>query len=294
MEDLSRRSILKGLGAAAAGGAVGGLGGAYTLMIEEKTDNDLPLQFDIYQTAEMAELAELYRKDTTHAQDVVATHVEDAFDDLLDRAGIDGSVETSVIEEPIEMHEDYDSTSGLAEDWYNEIDGREDAASHGNLLIHEEYYPDALGEGEGGWEGLTGHVEACGTSGSTSEASVLGKGYQLFSIEPGEVRENVAWRLYDDGDDEVVPTAPGPGRVAISGVHELGHNSCLGHEHGDLWIRGDGDDRQAEVSVMMGAYYNDEDEIHDDVPDVRDTDDIYMTNRFSERAVAEIATRYGD
>lgn len=292
MEELSRRSVLKGLGAAVAGGTVGGVGGAYTLMFEEKTDNDLPLEFNIYQTDEMAELADLYGVDETHAQDVVATYVEDAFEDLLDRAGIDGSVETYVIEDQIEIQEDHETTAALAEDWYEEIDGRDDAASHGNLLIHENHYIDALGEGEGGWDGLTGHVEACGTSGSTSEASVLGNGDQLFALDPDEVQEEVPWRLYDEEDEEIISMEPAAGRVAISGVHELGHNSCLGHEHGDLSITGSGDSREVYVSVMMGSYYGDEGEIHDGVPEVRRTDDIYMTNSFSERAVDELASRY--
>lgn len=294
MEELSRRNLLKGLGAAVTGGAVGGVGGAYTLMFEERTDNELPLEFNIYQTSGMAELADLYGVDETHAQDVVVTYVEDAFDDMLERAGIDGNVETYVIEDPIEMHGDYKTTEAIADDWYDTVDALEDTASHGNLLIHENHFIDALGEGEGGWEGLTGHVEACGTSGSTSEASVLGNGDQLFSLDPDEVEEDVPWRLYDDEDDEIVSMEPAPARVAISGVHELGHNTCLGHEDGDLTITGSGEDRRADVSVMMGAYYNDEDEIHEEVPEVRDTDDIYMTNSFSERAVAEIASRYDE
>jgi hypothetical protein len=294
MEDLSRRTILKGLGAAAATGTAAGVGWSYGSMLEEQEDNDAPLRFNIYQTDGMAELAELYGVDQTHAQQVIATYVEDAFDDLLERAGTDTGVETYVIEDPVEMHDDYETTDAMAEDWYDTVDLMDGTASHGNLLIHENHYIDALGQGEGGWTGLTGHVEACGTSGSTSEASVLGNGDQLFSLDPDEVQEDVPWRLYDEEDEEIVSMEPSPARVAISGVHEFGHNTCLGHEHGDLSVTGDGEDRQVEVSVMMGAYYDDEDEIHESVPEVHRTDDIYMTNSFSERAVDEIASRYSD
>jgi len=294
MDGLSRRSMLKGFGAAVATGTTGGLGWSYGTMLEEQHDNDPSFEFNIYQTTEMTEMADLYGCEQTHAQDVVASYVEDAFDDLLERVGIEEDVETYVIEDPIEMHDGYETTAAMAEDWYDTVNLLDETASHGNLLIHSNHFIDALGEGENGWTGLTGHVEACGTSGSTSKASVLGNGDQLFALDRDAVQETVPWRLYDEEADDIVGMEPSPGRVAISAAHELGHNSCLGHEHGDLSITGSGDDRRVEVSVMMGAYYDDDDEIHGDVPAVRRTDDIHMTNRFSERAVTELAGRYDD
>lgn len=292
MTNLSRRQILKGTGAAVGGGLVGGIGGAYTMMIDEQYDNDLPFEFNIYQTDGMAELAAEYGNETDHAQQVVARYVEDAFEDLLERAGIDSRVEATVVEEPVTMHDDYETTAAIAEDWYDTVDLLDGTASHGNLLIHEYHFIDALGKGESGWEGILGHVESCGTSSHTSQGSVLGSGDRLFELEQDEVRSEVPLRLYDEEDEEIVPMEPDPGWVAISGVHELGHNSCLHHEHGDIEIEGVGDDREAVTTVMMGLYYNQEDETHDSVPAVRDSDDIYLENRFSDRAVAALDERY--
>ncbi|MDY6770978.1 MAG: twin-arginine translocation signal domain-containing protein [Candidatus Nanohaloarchaea archaeon] len=295
-DDLSRRDFLKLGGAAAVLGPSLAVGKEYASKYMEQFENSLPMEVNVYQTPDVAETAAAYGRDEHHAQDVAAAYIQDAFNEVFDRTGIDAEVHVNVVDEPVDMG-DHDTTEGMLKDWYDELATREDTASHSNLLIHGNHYMDALGEGESGWDGPLGHVHSCGTSSEVSNGAVLGNGYRLIELDPETVNETTAWKLYaEDLDETIYPGHPPAEWVAYSAAHEVGHNSCLHHDMGDVTVEDQEHGRELTASVMMGAYY---DEFADEtnggsrVPEPEENDDIYLSNRFSETVEQFLAETYG-
>jgi len=206
-------------------------------------ENELPVDFKIVPDYELTR-----KEDYSSAiPEIMKNFAKRSFEDLYERAGIEAEVNIE-IGEPVELSSGKDIDGHLQE----VEDLLEDPASHGNLVLSSREYKVG-GEGENG--GPNGY---CGTSGHSSRYSILADSIRLNEVpkilEDHFLFEDGATKIatYNEEHDEVNPQFS-PMEWIVTGIHELGHNLCLGHSHGEILQ----EDRGLVSTVMMSTYIDD-------------------------------------
>ncbi|MDY6777888.1 MAG: hypothetical protein SVU32_04425 [Candidatus Nanohaloarchaea archaeon] len=283
--NLTRRGFLWGLA-----GIAGGIVGGEAMLLSKDADSNLPLEVNIYRDSSLDEIAKSYGREPEHAQQIVRKHAEEAFDQLFEDMRMEPAYEIDVVDDPVDITYSGEDIETLNEHWNSRLEGRDDKAEGANLLITDGSY-DALGRGESSAKLDLPIYEQhlCGTSNEITDASVLAEGERLLQIDAGDIREEVQVMEYREaGENERAVFYDPPHSVAFAGVHELGHNICLGHDAGNMETRKHGSETGLYVSLMMHSYRESfaGEEVHGDrLPDLEPPYDVFRVNRFSDAAV---------
>lgn len=281
-DGLSRREVLRRTGTGTLMGLLAGGGVGLSIPAYREAQDPLPATVHVSQTQQLAAYAELVHDDREYAVDRMTEYLEPALEDLFDRAGLPSPEIRTTDQEPVLDDEDIDD---VLADW----DAVAEVEGSAHLLLSHEVYDGATGVGETGTD--LGIVEACGTGAEHSDVGVLGGAYDLLHVRPGEVYEEVLVEDYDVATGERFEVHP-PEATAIAGVHEVGHNLCLGHGLGEIRVEDQEHGERLYTSVMAASYT--EDTAAGAGIEVGEKDDIYWQNRFSDAAVDAVHGEYTD
>ncbi len=239
--------------------------------------DELPVEFKVVPDQRLKEIGR------ERAPEVMKKYAEKSFEDLHHRAGIDTDVNVEIAEEPVELPEDGDSIEHLKEF----RDSLDEPASHGNLLLSSQNYGSLEGKAFSGRS--LGSLSICGTSEGNSRYSLVGGSNALNHISPSlensRLEEGERFRVgrYDDLT-EMVHRVRNPFSKVVHGIHELAHNYCLDHRHGEI-VQGE---EGLEMTPMNASY----DEILGDFEDeeLDGRQDRWQTIYFSDAAVEYVSS----
>ncbi len=251
-----------------------------TKQVEEDLQNELPVNFKIVPDYRL----DKHNRDMDRALEMMKKYTEISFSDLYERADIETEINV-VFGERLEVSEGEDIEYHLGE--FEDL--LEDPASHGNLLLSTSEYEGVAGLANAGEGGV------CGTSESHSRYGVVGMSQNLASLH-----RMAEYYLLEEDKTRVLRYAEeedkfyvnwNPFRTLIDGLHELGHNLCLDHSHGEI--------RQVEERListpMMNGYTDDflgeENASGKEMPK-NGEQDWWQSIRFSDTAVEHIRSIY--
>lgn len=256
--EISRRQALAAIGTTLTAGPV--------------YSSDQPAPIEIAQTKEIGDLGERKHSNRKYAIERMEEYIDDTLNQFLSNRNLEELEIVHTRHEP-RIHQK-DSNKALR-NWRKTSNS--DSDSH-LLLTSKDFKNNIVGRGE-----LPDY------HGDNSTA-VLGEAYKLLELEEEkEVPENILVSKYLGKDKGRVPHAR-PHTTALSGIHEVGHNLGLEHEHGEIQTEGTPLYRDIYTSIMAGSYTQETAEKQG--IDLHYSDDIYWTKQFSDKAAEKLEKLY--
>lgn len=196
------------------------------------------------------ELADLSEEETGNREYVL--ELMESFIDNSVRPFASGLMDVSVEYSDLEPNVENDAEEALKE--WKSVSEREKCCS---LLVTGQSYDGPVGVAEE----VNGPLE--------SSAALVSEGYDFMDLNGSEWREEVQFIDYEALDRELNYS---PWKTVVAALHEVGHTMGLEHTDGEVYEVDEG----VVASVMAASYTRDLEE------DVRYSDDIYWSTRFSD------------
>lgn len=285
--NFSRREALLTIGSTTAY-TLGGSLERSTTTEETEFDTDLPVELKLIPDSNLG--VENYEESLEPFRNVV----ENSFEDLYKRAEIDTNIYVT-IDDPVDIPQEEYSLKHL--DNIGKI--IDEPASHGNLLLYSSSYEDTSGKANAGKITKSGE-HYCESSENHSRYSVMDEASYLLEDHFGEVEE-----ILKDGPvslENLDRSSKLSILNGIVGIHELGHNQCLRHGHGELEEFEYEGDVEVSVSPMMFGYekkFSGQENLgNKNLPKIEEFieehHELMPKAKFSDTAVAEIRNQYKD
>lgn len=192
-----------------------------------------PLSVNIFQTDNLASYCDVVADDEHHSQKVAKTYLEDVLRPIVKASDYWTHLDVDIVNEPVDQQSDGAHIVIRSVEFDQWIDDRDNiSAEESNILLDMGgYVPTGIAGLALLWEGTS--LSGCDPENEASNSSVVQYADRLTEVDPDD---DVVKEIPVIQDEEPLPVEDFLTPFVASAVpHEVIHNLCAPHLHGNAW-----------------------------------------------------------